>query len=154
MAQFKTTYNILKKQDEDEAFESKWFESNEIVLPPSKEWDYKRELTVDDVDYWEVLYEKGGGFGVYAAWQPYAEFYMITTGLDYNNEARLIDDHLYHDRVVETYYGAGAEKKVKQRAKELGILLFEHVTWVEDGDMRLHADNSELTKSFYFFLKL
>jgi hypothetical protein len=150
MPEFKSTYNILKKQDEDEAFESKWFESNEIVLPPSKEWDYKRELTVEDVDYWEVLYERGGGVGVYAAWQPYAEFYMITTGLDFKNDARNINGHLYHDRVFETYYGPGAEHKVKQRAKELGILLLEQTTWVEDKDMWLHSNTSQPSNKIYF----
>jgi len=138
---FKTTFNILKKCDEDEAHESKWFTEDTLQLPPKIDWDYQRELQVEDVDLWEVLYEEGQGIGVYAAWLPYAEFYMLTTGINYSNDPRYFSrsgDTPYWDRVVETFYGKNAQKRVWARAKELGIPLQLHQSWVETEDMWLH----------------
>jgi hypothetical protein len=80
MRQYKSTYNILTRADEDEVFESKWMDSNFIQAPPTKDWDYKREMKVEDVDIWEVLAERGNGIGIYAAYTPYAEFYLVTAG--------------------------------------------------------------------------
>ena len=80
---FKSTYNILKKQDEDECFNSNWMNSDKLILPPGGPddkkncWDYSREMQIEDVDIWEVILENGGPFGVYAAWCPYEEFYIV-----------------------------------------------------------------------------
>jgi hypothetical protein len=46
-------------------------------LLTSKEWDYSREMTIDDVSLWEQLYYKPGSIGIYVSWSPFAEFYMI-----------------------------------------------------------------------------
>jgi hypothetical protein len=35
---------------------------------------------VDEVDIWEVISEMSGPIGVYAAWQPHAELYIVTCG--------------------------------------------------------------------------
>ena len=75
---FKTTYNILTKPWEDEAWDDNWMNSDTLILPPKKDWDYKRELTIEDVSLWEVIYQQGGGLALYASWDPYAEFYLIT----------------------------------------------------------------------------
>jgi hypothetical protein len=135
---FKSTYNILTKQDENEVFNVNWMDSDKLVLPPNPKWDYSRELTVEDIDIWEVIYESSGGWGVYAAWCPYAEFYLITTGLDYRNGARYVNGTPYWDRTFETFYGPGAQQKVYKRAKELGIDLQVYNTWVEPDKMWLH----------------
>lgn len=123
MHQYKSTYNILTRPDEDEAFESKWMEYPWIVDPPTKDWDYKREMKIEDVDIWEVLAEGSGGVGVYAAWTPYAEFYMVTTGWKPKTIC---------DRIIETYYGPGSQDKVFKRAKEIGLDLKIHNTWVDE----------------------
>ncbi len=78
MPQFRTTYNILTKSDEDELFDPNWMDSDKIILPPRVEWDYSRELQIEDVNIWEIIYQQGGGIGLYAAWDPFAEFYMLT----------------------------------------------------------------------------
>jgi len=124
MAFFKTSLNIFKKPWEDELYvDNKW--DNPTLagqLPWSGgEWDYKRTLTVDDIDVWEVLYESGGHFGIYAAWSPHAEFYMIRLGY-------IIEQSGYG---IETYYGAESGKLVYKRAKELGIDLPVFRDWVE-----------------------
>ncbi len=147
---FKSTYNILKKPDEDEVFDPNWMNSNKLVLPPKKEWDYSRELTIEDVDIWEVLVENGGGVGVYAAWYPYAEFYLITTGGNYKYQwtSYLNEKPFnYNDKFWETYYGSGAQEKVIKRAKELNLILPVFKIWVEPEDMWLYQ-KPEILKSF------
>ena len=117
---FKSTYNILKVVDSDEVFNENWMDSNSIVLPPGKDWDYSRELQIEDIDIWEVIYEAGGGWGVYAAWDPYAEFYLITTGTDAKYNRSTVNKNgaiNYTDKFFETYYGKGAQKNVQKRMK-------------------------------------
>lgn len=126
---FKSTYNILKKFDEDEVFNINWMDSDKLILPPSAPWDYKREMQIEDVDIWEVLYEESGGRGVYASWNPYAEFYMITSGWK-----NMFDP----DKIIETYYGNGAVRKVFNRSLELGIPLNIQKVWVDEEDMWLY----------------
>jgi hypothetical protein len=140
---FKSTYNILKKPDEDEVHNDNWFDTPFLQLPPSPKWDYKREMKVEDVDIWEVLTEQGGGLGVYAAWCPYAEFYLITSGSNLNNSwyGNLNGiEYNYNDRTIETYYGPGSQDIVRKRAEELGIVLGNFNIWVEDNDMWLYLN--------------
>ena len=139
MPQFKSTYNILKKVDEDEVFESSWMDSDKLQLPPRIDWDYKRELFIEDIDIWEVLYQQEGSVGVYAAWCPYAEFYMITTGADWSNKPFEIDGRQYMHKNIETFYGPEAQKKTYARAKELGIDLPVYKNWAENDEMWLHT---------------
>lgn len=124
---FKSTANIFL--DFEEVFDINWMNSDKVEVPPHPNWDYSRELQIDDIDIWEVIYEQGGGIGVYAAWCPYAEFYLIRTG--WHNEKN-------PDYGVETYYGAGAQKKVQQRMKEMGIPFATQKHWVEPEDMWLY----------------
>ena len=126
---FKTTYNILVRPGEDELFDPNWMNSDKMILPSKKDWDYSRELQIEDIHIWEVLYEASGGIGIYAAWDPFAEFYMFTTGWV---------PKTMNDRIIETYYGPQASKKVKQRADSLGISLQLHNIWVEPEDMWLY----------------
>lgn len=137
---FKSTYNILKKPDEDEVFDPNWMDSDTLVLPPKREWDYSRELHVEDVDVWEVLTETSGGFGVYVSWDPYAEFYLVTTGFDFIKLPYTISKQTYTSKIYETYYGPGAQQKVRKKAKELGLLLKNVSIWVEEKDMWLYQE--------------
>ena len=114
---FKTTHNIFAAPDQDELHNDNWFDTPFLQLPPYKKWDYSRELTIEDIDIWEVIFQKGGGIGAYAAWNPYAEFYMITTGF-YNE--------------IETYQGPGVQIKIQKRMKSLGIPFSINKIFVED----------------------
>ena len=120
---FKTNKNIFV--DFAEYYDNNWMDSDELVLPPSKDWDYKRELHIEDIDIWEQL-AWHNRIGIYAAWMPYAEFYLITTGIQENT----IQDYLY-----ETYYGENAQQKVFSRAKELGVTLTLYDVHVENSEM-------------------
>jgi hypothetical protein len=113
-------------------------DSDQVVIPPTQKWSYDREMQIEDVDIWEVVYEQGGGVGVYASWAPYAEFYMITTGGDFRNKPRIINGFPYSHRAVETYYGPTAQKQVVERAKTLGIKLTFNQVWIDPDDVRLY----------------
>jgi hypothetical protein len=129
---FKTTYNIMV--DGGEHFDENWMDSDTLVLPPQTNWDYSRELQIEDINIWEQLYHQGGGLGVYAAWDPYAEFYLITLhGLKYGSDK------------LETYYGPNAGEQVRKRAKSLGINLRVQKVWVESEDMWLYAPQEKKT---------
>jgi hypothetical protein len=105
MPQFKSTYNILVKPWEDELYNSNTFDKPFLELPPNPKWDEKRKIEIEDVDIWEVLYQQGGGTGIYASWCPYAEFYMIVS----------------QGKIDSTYCGDGSDKYAAKRAKELNI---------------------------------
>lgn len=122
---FRTTHNIVK--DNNEYFDPNWMDSNTLKLPPKKDWDYKREMTIEDVDLWEVLYEQGS-VGVYAAWLPYAEFYMFKPPWQM----------LEKGWGLETYYGANASNNVADRLKKFGIYLPKHKVWVDNEDLWLY----------------
>lgn len=128
MPQFKTTNNILKVVDDDELFDPNWFDSDKLVLPPKTNWDYARDLQIEDVNIWEVLYSQGGGLGVYASWDPYAEFYMIT-----------LPAFKYVANSIETYYGVGANTKIQKRIHELNIKIPLHNIWIEPENMWLYT---------------
>jgi hypothetical protein len=125
---FKTTQNIFK--DFGEHFDPNWMNSDSLILPPKKEWDYKRPMQIEDVDLWEVIYEQGGAVGVYASWDPYAEFYMIRVGW-------FLEQQGYG---AEVYYGPGAQKQVQNRMREMSIPFSVNKTWVEPEDMWLYTN--------------
>jgi hypothetical protein len=134
---FRSTHNILHTPWEDEVHNDNWFDGTKLILPPggpddkSCRWDYKRDLKIEDVDIWEELYYETGGKGVYAAWKPYAELYMITTPI-------FVYPKIYN--TVESYYGPMAQDKVLQRAAELNISLWMRNVWVDDEDMWLYQE--------------
>jgi hypothetical protein len=124
---FKTTYNILTNSEEDELFHENWMDSNTLTLPPKINWDYKREMILEDVDIWEVIYQQSGGLGLYAAWSPYAEFYMITQDL-----------FKIKNNSLEFFYGKKASEKAYKRAVQLGMPVHINKVWVEDDDLWLY----------------
>ena len=124
---FKTTKNILV--DNEEYFDPNWMDSDKLVLPAKTMWDYARQIQIEDVNIWEQLYQRGGGFGIYASWDPYAEFYLITLpGLNGGTDK------------LETYYGPNASKEVYKRAKDFGYDMPLNKIWVEPEEMWLYQD--------------
>lgn len=130
--------------DSDELHNRNWMDSDTLQLPlggpndSKSKWDYAREMQVTDVDIWEVMYEASGGIGVYAAWLPYAEFYMVTTGWI---------PKTINDRIIETYYGPNSQKQVYTRAAQLGIPLPVNTVWVDDDEMWLHTAPTNLDQN-------
>lgn len=125
---FKTTKNILV--DQGEYFDPNWMDSDSIKLPKKTNWTYDREMQVEDVDLWETVYEENG-FGLYAAWSPYAEFYILRPPWILMEKGH----------GLETYYGRGAQDRVIERMKDFNIDLRKHKVWVENDDMWLYTKN-------------
>lgn len=126
---FKTTHNIFK--DYGEYFDINWMDSNKLIFPIKEDWDYKRPMTIEDVDIWEVIYEASGGRGVYASWSPYAEFYMLKNHWTDNS----------NDSKIEFFYGPGASDAVYKRAKFLGMPLNLNKIWVEEDYLWLYRNS-------------
>jgi hypothetical protein len=135
---FKSTYNIIKKSDEDEVFNENWMDSDTLILPPKTDWDYQREMQIEDVNIWEVIVDRGGQWGLYAAWDPYAEFYMIMPGWELREKGW----------GVETYYGPNASDRAQKRMAEFGMPVHSNTVWVDNDKMWLHQPQ-HTSKSIY-----
>ena len=105
---FKKTQEILFLQSLD-VLEVK---NQSAQLPPQLDWNYTREPTLKDIDVWEEIYRQPGNIGIYAAWSPYAEFYMIVYEL-----------FLGTGYEIETFYGSNAAEDIFKKAKSLDIHL-------------------------------
>ena len=123
---FKTTHNIFNTPWEDELWDNNWFNSNKVVLPPNRPWDYKKELKIEDVQIWEQIYFESGGTGLYAAWDPYAEMYLITKNLHAKD---------LENRYTEIFYGKNAGNRAYKKAIDLGMPIVVNKIWVEDEEM-------------------
>lgn len=133
MPTFRTTEQI--KQGWGEFYDENWMDSDTLILPPKETWKYDREMKIEDVNVWEVIAEPAE-IGIYAAWDPYAEFYLIRKEKNYAGPGW----YIYVDRKFdyETYYGAGANEAIKKRMKELNIPFEPTEVWVEPEDMWLY----------------
>lgn len=78
MPRWKTTANLLNVKNDGEVWQERWMEGNSLVIPPHPVWTAHREISFNDVYIWEVICETSGLSGVYAAWCPYAEYYIVT----------------------------------------------------------------------------
>jgi|688.fasta_scaffold33449_9 hypothetical protein len=76
MSIFRTTEQIFKGGIH---FDENWLEQHPLTRfePTPIAWFGKNDMKLEDVDFWEVIQESGGGNGIYAAYQPYGEAYLI-----------------------------------------------------------------------------
>ena len=109
MPTFKNTLDILTNPWTNE-FSKTNVVSN--ILPTSNKWNEDREIKIDDIILWEQLYYEPGNIGIYVAYNPCVEFYLITYNLFFNSEHQF-----------EEFYGDGAAQQCFDRAVELGIQL-------------------------------
>lgn len=130
---FRGNRDIFKTPDQDEVFNTNWMDSDKLVLPPSPAWDYHRAMTIDDVDIWEQIYYESGGLALYAAYCPFAEFYLIT-------KRGIVDSHFndYTGDHIETFYGVDSGRQAYLRATELGMAIHVNTAWVDDQDLWLY----------------
>jgi hypothetical protein len=144
---FRSTYNIVHTPWEDEVFNPNWMDSNKLILPPGgpddprAKWDYNRDMKISDVDLWEQIYYGSGNWALYAAWLPYAEFYMITTPYWYISDKTEEKHQLLN---IETFYGKNAGVKAYQRARELDMFVPVNEIWIDDEELWLH-ENEKIT---------
>jgi hypothetical protein len=136
---FRTTAQIFL--GEGEFYDPNWMDSDKLILPPSEQWDYSRELRIEDVNIWEVIAEPWD-VGIYAAWDPFAEFFLIRYETDYRTNPHYQDDRvkgLPRKFQFEVFYGKDAQKFVLKRAKQLGVNLNLNKVWVDPEHMWLYV---------------
>lgn len=82
MPRWKATEQIINLHKQGEVFDPDWMNYDSIFqyMPEPTPWTEDRPPRVDEVDVWEVISEMSGPVGVYAAWQPHAELYVVTRG--------------------------------------------------------------------------
>lgn len=100
MPRWKETKQILALKHDGEVFDENWMNYDRIwqYAPPNPEWTGNRPMLVEDVDIWEVITEMSGPIGVYAAWCPYGELYIVTNGW----------------RIVQEFSGWNANKRLEE----------------------------------------
>lgn len=138
MPLFRTNKDIFGDRGE-EAFESRFMDSNVIQMPKNGRWDYNATLQPDRVEIWEVIFEDTWGWGVYAAWEPYAELYMIR--MPPTNDGTSIFD---------CYYGQGAHDRVMKFMVENKIPFGTSPIWVDDDEMWLYQNPDGKSKVITF----
>ena len=129
--QLKTTEAIFKNLN---IFYDENLIDKNIISPKTFQWDNSREMKIEDVDLWEIVYEQGGAFGLYASWLPYAEFYMLRVGWYLESQGH----------GVETYYGPEARFLCYKRMKDFGINLNTNKVWVDSQDIHLYHKNGRI----------
>lgn len=68
-------------------------------IPPTFNWNGLHPLRVEDVDIWEVILENSRlGIGIYAAWCPYDELYIVTQ----------------HQKITHEFYGFKANEELEK----------------------------------------
>lgn len=72
---FKSTYQILNNPWKEDVPNIDPYPS---VCPPSTSWKNQHPIKLNDVELWEQIYYEPGVIGVYAAWNPKDELYLIT----------------------------------------------------------------------------
>lgn len=80
MPRWKATEQIINLRKDGEYFDENWMNYDRIwqYAPEPVPWDGTRPIRFEDVDLWEVITEISGPIGVYAAYMPYAEYYVVT----------------------------------------------------------------------------
>jgi hypothetical protein len=110
---FKTTSNILSKPWDNNY-------SNQIQeLPLKEEWLKSSVPTFKDINTWEQIYYQPGNVGIYAAWSPFVELFIIVHDLFLASEAG-----------VEVFAGGDASENARYRASQLGISIPTNTVWV------------------------
>lgn len=78
MPRWKSTQQLIAPQHDGEVFDLNWMDRDTVQMPPSPPWLEQRPPRVEEIDIWEVICEWSGLSGVYAAWCPHAELYIVT----------------------------------------------------------------------------
>lgn len=73
MTIFKSTYEILNSPWENK--------SSTLVKKVPPKWQENRDINIEDVVMWEQIYHQPGNIGIYVAWSPIEEFYLVVYDL-------------------------------------------------------------------------
>jgi hypothetical protein len=119
LPRWKATEQILNLHKDGEVFDENWMNYDRIFqyMPDPTPWTENRSPRIDEVDIWEVITETSGPIGVYAAWQPHAELYIVTSNWrivaefsGWNSNNRL-EEYLIANKIP---YSKGSDVPVKE----------------------------------------
>jgi hypothetical protein len=127
MPRWKTTEQIINLSKDGEVFDENWMNYDKVFqyMPKPTLWTENRVPRFEEIDIWEVISETSGPVGVYAAWQPYAEVYVVTKGW----------------RIVEEFSGWNANDRLEK------YLVLNNIPYPKGPDIPEELYN----KSFSFF---
>jgi len=95
--------------------------------PKIIDWNYDTRASIFDISLWETIFFQPGNVGIYAAWDPYIEYYILTNNLFFGSKAGILE-----------FYGAKSCEQVIEKCKELKIELNFNRTWVDEKDLWLY----------------
>jgi len=104
-----------------EIFSDPWFEKSPNIgtcLPVRESWKKQEPIQISDVFQWEQIYYLPGDLGIYAAWNPYDDFFIIVHDL-----------FLKNSKGIEIFRDQWA---LINRARDLGIDLEKQEIWISD----------------------
>ena len=104
----------------DEIFNHK-FDKNYCQHISSKNLQTTADPRVADIEVWEEIYFKSGVIGVYAAWDPYCEFYLVYYPV--------LSETNFHSL---TFFGEDASDKVQKLLAKYDIQLVTNSIWVDE----------------------
>jgi hypothetical protein len=93
--------------------------------PPIIKWNSKRDIRFEEIDLWEVITEMTGPIGVYAAYMPYAEYYIVTN----------------RRKIVAEFVGWNANKRLEE------YLIQNNIPYTQTPDQTV--SEFETTKSIF-----
>lgn len=103
----KTTQHIFNNPWDDETVN---LSTSQQISSKGEKVTGKTKINLSKIELWEQIYYKKGNIGIYAAWKPYIEYYIIVHNLFINTTFG-----------VEEFFGEDASTKTWERAKEFGI---------------------------------
>lgn len=109
MPTFRNTLDILTNPWSDD-FSQQNISSR--IVPTTTKWPNDSPISISEIILWEQLYYEPGNIGIYVAYNPYADFYLITYNLFFDTEVGF-----------EDFFGSDAAQRCYDRASELGISL-------------------------------
>ena len=118
MSVFRTTNEILNRAWDTSAKIDKTYTWQD--LPKQVQWNKEKSPSIEDIETWEEIYYQCGSLGIYAAWSPYTEFYILV-------------HCLFSDKKqgIEIYKGPNAGQQLKERASYFGLTLPINKIWVD-----------------------
>lgn len=94
--------------------------SNTLQPSTKTSWHGQFNPCINEIKLWEVIYSKPNIIGVYAAWDPYVEFYIIhypvLAGIEFHHQE---------------FFGPNASEEVHATMQKYGIDLPIHNVWIE-----------------------
>jgi thiol-disulfide isomerase/thioredoxin len=77
--------------------------------------------SIADIEIWEEIYYEPGIIGVYAAWDPYCEFYLVYYPI--------LSETNFHSL---TFLGVDASDKVQKLLAKYDIQLVTYNIWIDE----------------------